>query len=51
MSSVAPTRTSVVESLMERFPGIPREAVLKEDLLRGGVASTPPPCPATKGVR
>lgn len=41
MSSVAPTRTSVVESLMERFPGIPREAVLKEDLLRGGVAFDP----------
>jgi len=32
------TRTEVVEDLMGRFPHIPREAVLKEDLLRGGIA-------------
>jgi hypothetical protein len=32
------TRTDVVEDLMGRFPHIPREAVLKEDLLRGGIA-------------
>jgi hypothetical protein len=31
-------RTDVVEDLMSRFPHIPREAVIKEDLLRGGVA-------------
>ncbi len=31
-------RTALVEDLMERFPHIPREAVLKEDLLRGGMA-------------
>lgn len=32
------TRTALVEDLMERFPHVPREAVFKEDLLRGGVA-------------
>jgi hypothetical protein len=31
-------RTDLVESLMSRFPHIPREAVLKEDLLRSGIA-------------
>ncbi len=33
-------RLSLIESLMERFPGVPREAVLKEDLLRTGIAFT-----------
>jgi hypothetical protein len=32
------TRTALVESLMERYPHVPREAVLKEDLLRTGIA-------------
>jgi hypothetical protein len=32
------TRTGLVERLMERFPQIPCEAVLKEDLLRTGMA-------------
>jgi hypothetical protein len=32
------TRTEFVEDLMARFPQIPREAVLKEDLLRTGFA-------------
>jgi hypothetical protein len=32
------TRTALIEDLMSRFPHIPREAVLKEDLLRGGIA-------------
>jgi hypothetical protein len=32
------TRTELVEGLMERFPHIPPEAVLKEDLLRSGIA-------------
>jgi hypothetical protein len=36
--SVPAPRTRLVESLMERFPHIPREAVLKEDLLRTGIA-------------
>src|SRR3954452_3679030 len=31
------TRTKLVEELMERFPQIPREAVIKEDLLRTGI--------------
>ncbi len=31
------TRTELVESLMERFPHVPPEAVLKEDLLRSGI--------------
>jgi hypothetical protein len=35
---VSETRTELVEGLMERFPHIPREAVLKEDLLRTGIA-------------
>lgn len=32
------TRTELVEGLIARFPHIPREAVLKEDLLRTGIA-------------
>ena len=32
------TRTELVEGLIARFPHIPREAVLKEDLLRTGMA-------------
>ena len=39
MGTVASTsRTALVESLMERFPHVPPEAVLKEDLLRTGIA-------------
>jgi hypothetical protein len=34
---VSSTRTELVEGLMTRFPHIPREAVLKEDLLRTGM--------------
>src|SRR5215218_2644102 len=42
MSSAASgTRTGLVEDLMARFPHIPREAVLKEDLLRTGIAFDP----------
>src|SRR5919197_2749261 len=32
------TRTALVESLIERFPTVPAEAVFKEDLLRTGIA-------------
>ena len=32
------TRTGLVEDLIERYPEIPPEAVLKEDLLRTGIA-------------
>ncbi|HET8656253.1 MAG TPA: radical SAM protein [Longimicrobiaceae bacterium] len=32
------TRTALLEDLIARFPHIPREAVLKEDLLRTGIA-------------
>jgi len=32
------TRTAELEDLMGRFPDVPREAVIKEDLLRGGIA-------------
>ena len=39
MSTTTPTsRTALVEGLMERFPHVPPEAVLKEDLLRTGIA-------------
>jgi hypothetical protein len=31
------SRTELVESLVARFPGVPSEAVLKEDLLRTGI--------------
>ncbi|HZT16590.1 MAG TPA: radical SAM protein [Gaiellaceae bacterium] len=42
MSAVeAGSRTSLVETLMERFAHVPREAVLKEDLLRTGIAFDP----------
>ncbi len=33
-------RLALLESLMGRFPSVPREAVLKEDLLRTGIAFT-----------
>jgi hypothetical protein len=36
-STVSGSRTALVEDLMRRFPDIPPEAVLKEDLLRTGV--------------
>jgi hypothetical protein len=35
------TRSALVESLAERHPGVPLEAVLKEDLLRTGIAFAP----------
>src|ERR1700712_4577050 len=38
MSATFATRTGLVEDLMTRFPHIPPEAVLKEDLLRTGIA-------------
>jgi hypothetical protein len=31
------TRTELLDGLIARFPHIPREAILKEDLLRGGI--------------
>ncbi|MDR0787447.1 MAG: radical SAM protein [Gemmatimonadota bacterium] len=31
-------RTRLLDDLVSRFPGVPREAVLKEDLLRTGIA-------------
>ncbi|EFL28576.1 radical SAM family Fe-S protein [Streptomyces himastatinicus ATCC 53653] len=34
----SPNRTALVEELMGRFPQVPPEAVIKEDLLRGGMA-------------
>ncbi|HUH15144.1 MAG TPA: hypothetical protein VML35_04605, partial [Gaiellaceae bacterium] len=37
-TAAAETRTALVEGLMARFPHIPPEAVLKEDLLRTGIA-------------
>ncbi|HET7556223.1 MAG TPA: hypothetical protein VFJ75_11270, partial [Gaiellaceae bacterium] len=38
MSATVGTRTALVEDLAARYPEIPREAVLKEDLLRTGIA-------------
>ena len=35
---VSGSRTALLESLIERFPNVPPEAVLKEDLLRTGMA-------------
>ena len=32
------TRTKLLDDLISRFPEVPREAVLKEDLLRTGIA-------------
>ena len=37
-TAAAESRRALVEGLMARFPHIPREAVLKEDLLRTGIA-------------
>jgi len=41
VSVAAGSRTALVEGLMARFPSVPREAVLKEDLLRSGIAFDP----------
>jgi hypothetical protein len=38
MDAADPTRTALVEELLGRFPRIPPEAVVKEDLLRTGIA-------------
>jgi hypothetical protein len=38
MSTTVGTRTTLVEDLIERYPEVPPEAVLKEDLLRTGIA-------------
>ncbi len=38
MSATVDTRTELVEDLIARYPEIPPEAVLKEDLLRTGIA-------------
>src|SRR5438445_5700069 len=38
VTATAETRTGLIEDLMSRFPDIPPEAVLKEDLLRTGIA-------------
>ena len=38
MSTAAETRSALVEDLISRFPDTPPEAVLKEDLLRTGIA-------------
>jgi hypothetical protein len=39
--AVVTSRTGLVESLIARFPHVPPEAVLKEDLLRTGMAFDP----------
>ena len=38
MSATVGTRTELLEGLMAGFPHVPPEAVLKEDLLRTGIA-------------
>src|ERR687887_2007232 len=38
MSSAVGTRTELVDELIARYPQVPPEAVLKEDLLRTGIA-------------
>ena len=38
MSATLGTRTELLDELVARFPQIPPEAVLKEDLLRTGMA-------------
>ena len=35
---VSGSRTALLDSLVERYPSVPPEAVLKEDLLRTGIA-------------
>jgi hypothetical protein len=41
MTTAQADRTALVEALMARFPHVPPEAVLKEDLLRTGTAFDP----------
>src|SRR3954467_14578847 len=38
MTATVRTRTELVEGLVARFPHVPPEAVVKEDLLRTGIA-------------
>jgi len=38
VSTTAETRSALVDDLIDRFPEVPPEAVLKEDLLRTGIA-------------
>jgi len=38
VTTTAETRSALVEDLIGRFPEVPPEAVLKEDLLRTGIA-------------
>src|SRR4051794_9148777 len=38
MTATVGTRTELVEGLVARFPHVPPEAVVKEDLLRTGIA-------------
>jgi hypothetical protein len=38
VSAVVATRSGLLEDLFARYPGVPPEAVLKEDLLRTGIA-------------
>jgi hypothetical protein len=38
VSAVVATRSGLLEDLFARYPGVPQEAVLKEDLLRTGIA-------------
>src|ERR671917_531956 len=39
--AAAESRTALVEGLLGRFPRVPAEAVLKEDLLRTGISFDP----------
>ncbi len=41
MSTAAASRTPLVESLLRRYAHLPPEAIIKEDLLRGGVTFSP----------
>src|SRR4051795_3407094 len=41
MTATVGTRTELVEGLVARFPRVPPEAVVKEDLLRTGIAFEP----------
>ena len=47
MSATLGTRTELFEELVARYPQIPPEAVLKEDLLRTGMAFDDTPSPTT----
>jgi len=46
-----PTATSTVDQYARKYPGVPKEVILKEDLLRLGLTFTDAAMEAARGCR